>query len=296
MKMQEIIRARRRALGLTQENVAARLGVTAAAVNKWESGATCPDIALLPPLARLLGTDLNTLLSFQDDLTDGEIADFMRELGERCAQKGFAAGFALAQEKLREFPSCERLLAMTAFQLQSALLFYGADEAERERYRPAVEDMLERAAGNADNGVADLARIALMSRCMERGEFERAEALIDQLADMPPFTKKQYRATVCIGQGQYDEARVLLESSLLAEAGRAHSTLLQLLSLAEKTGDEAAADRCAEMCEQTARLYELGEYAAHTARFQRAMARRDAGAALEQLETMLAALCARYEA
>ena len=64
MKMYEIIRQRRLAKGMTQEQVAAALGVTAPAVNKWEKGTSCPDIALLPALARLLGTDLNTLFPF----------------------------------------------------------------------------------------------------------------------------------------------------------------------------------------------------------------------------------------
>ncbi len=38
MKMYEIIRQRRLAKGMTQEQVAAALGVTAPAVNKWEKG------------------------------------------------------------------------------------------------------------------------------------------------------------------------------------------------------------------------------------------------------------------
>ena len=36
MNMHEIIRNRRRELGLTQEQLAQRLGVSAPAVNKWE--------------------------------------------------------------------------------------------------------------------------------------------------------------------------------------------------------------------------------------------------------------------
>ena len=38
MPMNEIIREQRKALGLTQEQVADYLGVTAPAVNKWEKG------------------------------------------------------------------------------------------------------------------------------------------------------------------------------------------------------------------------------------------------------------------
>lgn len=38
MPMNQIIQQKRRALGLTQEQVAAQLGVSAPAVNKWEKG------------------------------------------------------------------------------------------------------------------------------------------------------------------------------------------------------------------------------------------------------------------
>ena len=38
MKMNEIIRVKRKEQNLTQEQVAQRLGVSAPAVNKWEKG------------------------------------------------------------------------------------------------------------------------------------------------------------------------------------------------------------------------------------------------------------------
>lgn len=38
MQIKDVIRQKRRERGLTQEQVAERLGVSAPAVNKWESG------------------------------------------------------------------------------------------------------------------------------------------------------------------------------------------------------------------------------------------------------------------
>ena len=73
MKINDVIRTRRQALGLTQEALAERLGVSGPAVNKWEKSLNYPDITLLPTLARVLGVDLNTLLSFQEDMDRGEI-------------------------------------------------------------------------------------------------------------------------------------------------------------------------------------------------------------------------------
>lgn len=53
----------RRAKGLTQEELASRLGVSPQAVSKWENDQTCPDISLLLPLSRLLGVTTDELLS-----------------------------------------------------------------------------------------------------------------------------------------------------------------------------------------------------------------------------------------
>ena len=104
MKINEIIREKRKALSLTQEQIADFLGVSTPAVSKWEAdflgvstpavskwekGAAYPDITLLPALARLLKTDLNTLLSFQEDLTDIEIENFVNDLDKTVQEQGY---------------------------------------------------------------------------------------------------------------------------------------------------------------------------------------------------------------
>ena len=52
----------RKGLGLTQDALAERLGVTAQAVSKWENDQSCPDITMLPKLAEIFGTTTDALL------------------------------------------------------------------------------------------------------------------------------------------------------------------------------------------------------------------------------------------
>ena len=54
--------AGRKRLGLTQDQLAERLGVTAQAVSKWENDQSCPDIAMLPKLAEIFGITTDALL------------------------------------------------------------------------------------------------------------------------------------------------------------------------------------------------------------------------------------------
>lgn len=57
------IAALRRERAMTQETLAAEMGVSPQAVSKWENDQTCPDISLLPQLAALLNVSVDELLS-----------------------------------------------------------------------------------------------------------------------------------------------------------------------------------------------------------------------------------------
>lgn len=63
IKINEQISLLRRQAGMTQEELAVKLGVTNQSVSKWESAQCCPDIALLPDIARLFGLTVDELLT-----------------------------------------------------------------------------------------------------------------------------------------------------------------------------------------------------------------------------------------
>jgi tellurite methyltransferase len=54
----------RKEKGLTQEDLAKKLGVTFQAVSKWETAQTLPDIALLPGLSLVLDISIDKLLGY----------------------------------------------------------------------------------------------------------------------------------------------------------------------------------------------------------------------------------------
>ena len=57
------IAALRREKELKQDELAELLNVSPQAVSKWENDLSCPDISLLPELARILGVTVDELLS-----------------------------------------------------------------------------------------------------------------------------------------------------------------------------------------------------------------------------------------
>lgn len=69
------IAAWRRRVGMTQDQLAERLGVTAQAVSKWENDQSCPDIATLPRLAEIFSVTTDQLLGVpqKEEVHTGEV-------------------------------------------------------------------------------------------------------------------------------------------------------------------------------------------------------------------------------
>lgn len=65
----------RKKKGITQEELANELGVSAQAVSKWENNSSCPDVSLLTKIADYFGVSVDALLRTQED----DIADLAEE-------------------------------------------------------------------------------------------------------------------------------------------------------------------------------------------------------------------------
>ena len=68
----ENIRTYRRSLGLTQEQLAERLGITLGTVSKWERGSSEPDLSYVMDLAELFHVSVDALIGFSMRGTDAD--------------------------------------------------------------------------------------------------------------------------------------------------------------------------------------------------------------------------------
>ncbi len=67
MEIGNQIKSLRLRRGITQEEMAQHLCITAQAISKWERGATTPDIALLPAISAYFGVTIDELFALTDD-------------------------------------------------------------------------------------------------------------------------------------------------------------------------------------------------------------------------------------
>ena len=109
-----VIKKYRKEAGMTQEEMANRLGVTTPAVNKWENSNSKPDIELLAPIARLLDISLDTLLSFHEYLSDTEIEEIIRKMDKMFSEEGYEKTYEWALRLIKEYPNCNMLIWQAA--------------------------------------------------------------------------------------------------------------------------------------------------------------------------------------
>ena len=182
-----IARERRRA-GVTQEALAAHLGVSKAAVSKWELGQSLPDVSLLPRIAAYFSLTLDDLFDWRDELSQEESAALYAEvyaLGEK--------DIGAAHKRLRALASEHYSDANLLLMLASLLTVWAGGMAT-----PFASAGEKDSVSDAD-GLADEA-LALLDRVLE-------------LATDPSalYLAQQQKATTLFQAGRYVEAATLLE-------------------------------------------------------------------------------------
>ncbi|WP_170061435.1 helix-turn-helix domain-containing protein [Rummeliibacillus pycnus] len=131
------ISALRKRKGITQDQVAAYVGVSKAAVSKWETGLSYPDILLLPKLATYYNLSIDELLGYKPQMTKEDIQKLYVELSQEFAIKPFDEIYERIQFIIDEYYSCFPLL----MQMAVLLLNYQpmAGEKQQDVMNKAIE-------------------------------------------------------------------------------------------------------------------------------------------------------------
>ncbi|HIW33874.1 MAG TPA: helix-turn-helix domain-containing protein [Candidatus Paenibacillus intestinavium] len=97
---------RRKEQAVTQQQVAEYVGVSKAAVSKWEQGLSYPDITLLPKLATYFNLSIDALLGYEPQMTKEHIQKMYAKLAKRFGEQPFEQVQLEIEELLLEYYAC----------------------------------------------------------------------------------------------------------------------------------------------------------------------------------------------
>lgn len=284
MQLHHVIRKYRKEKGLTQEEMASALGVTASAVNKWERGNALPDITLLGPIARLLGISLEELLSFREELTPQEIQSLVKEGDRRFSEGSYDEAFAWAREQILQNPDCEPLIHSLALQMDTHRLTGNLEI--REEQEAFILRCYERLGKSKEESMRMAGADALYGYYFRRGEFHKAREALSGFSLQNPERKRRlgelYEKT-----GEQEKAYQVYEEILLGEYQILSMVLQNLFCMELEKKDWEKAAYYGEKKKELARLFEMGAYETFGADLELAQGQQDREKTLACMEGML---------
>ena len=216
-----VIKKYRKEAGMTQEEMANRLGVTTPAVNKWENSNSKPDIELLAPIARLLDISLDTLLSFHEKLSDTEIEEIIRKMDRMFSEEGYEKTYEWALRLIKEYPNCNMLIWQAAVMLDARRI---TDKCTNpEKYDKQINAWYELALHDENEEIQHHAADSLFGFYLRKKNYTKAEKYLDYFSEHDPM-KSYYQGRleyspmldiVCAGkdvEGTYKVEKHLLDN------------------------------------------------------------------------------------
>lgn len=214
------IQERRILNGYTQEELARRIGVSKAAVSKWECGQSMPDIALLPKLASLFSVTIDELLGYEPQASTEKKAEVRSRLIELLDEDvGTALGFADEQSALYwSDPELLRVISMTLWAKAAEQSCAGQGGAFS--WDAGLVEFVERLLGRSLQLDPDSAsaEVDLQTLCMllaSTGREGRAAELIERKVARKPNTAAVTLAGIYLRAGDSERGASALKRQLL---------------------------------------------------------------------------------
>lgn len=245
---------------LTQEEVASHLGITKAAVSKWECGQSMPDISMLPLIAELYGVSIDELFGRADGVTQEE-ADAIYLKALSLLGEDRASGLDYVDAQARQHWSClpvVRLLAMATFAQIAVSDGFEARPLEGDAATLAgtAEKLFRHTADLSPQGACSQTDILPLARILQwTARFDEAKALVEHLAPAEPNLAALSLAQLYLEEGRQDIALETLQRQLLVSLVESMGTLA---ALAPITTDE----QLEEICSLAGRMQASPEYVA----------------------------------
>lgn len=208
------IRELRKARKLTQEQLADYLNISSQAVSKWETGASKPDLDMLPQLAVFFRTTPDALLDFDRQRIDAEVDALVNQC---CPLRGDPEEMeAFYREALKKYPNNEKLL--------NYLLMVLPNSRAKEKIEIG-EKLLDTVADDAIR--LDVLRLLALT-CYNTGEQALAENYLRRLPELS-FLKTEIAAVILEGEAQEEEIKKTVDLCL--------STLCAMMALRQRRAE-----------------------------------------------------------
>ena len=256
IKIGKKIRLLRKNNDVTQDKLAAYLGVTPQAVSRWESEICYPDIETLPQIADFFGVDMDELLCYDSVQKESRIRDYLAQSAILLENDKLGECLSLLREAYAEIPSSfeiqlelasvlseisamgkpRRADLMEAVSLCNHILEYCTDDELRDETKKTLCDIYSHQLGNTEMAISIAEKLHSMS-----------------------YSKEIVKATVLTGDIAFNQA----QSNIMSFADNMWWHMYNIACVPDISGDKYSIDQKIEIMHKAIGVLEVvfdGDY------------------------------------
>ncbi len=256
IKIGKKIRLLRKNNDVTQDKLAAYLGVTPQAVSRWESEICYPDIETLPQIADFFGVDMDELLCYDSVQKESKIREYLAKAEVLLENEKLGECLSLLREAYAEIPSSfeiqlelasvlseisalgkpRRADLMEAVSLCNHILEYCTDDELRDETKKTLCDIYSHQLGNTDMAIDIAEKLHSMS-----------------------YSKEIVKATVLTGDIAFNQA----QNNIMSFADNMWWHMYNIACVPDISGDKYTIDQKIEIMNRAVALLEVifdGDY------------------------------------
>lgn len=255
MEIGKIIQQKRKEKKLTQEELAQILGVSSAAISKWETEAAYPDITMLAPLARLLQLSMDELLGFRAVLTSEEVNQLMMTVKELFDLRQGKQAVQQAEALMQEYPDNLYL----KFSVAGLYMKYMSAEMDETFMRQQLERSIAlfEASSLSDQLEIKEASLHVLSGLYSTiNEHEKALQAIEQLPQRS-YDPMIMKSNILFSMNEWEKSRELDQASLFQALNHVRLNLFSLAKTAKRKEEIKEAERLIQCSVSLDQLFEM---------------------------------------
>lgn len=234
----------RKEKGMTQEQLAEALGVSAPAVSKWETDSSYPDITMLCPLARALGTDVDTLLNYEEELTESRICEHINRIVEMAEKQDVLTAEKELQSLLCQYPASVPLKFHAAAVLTTFSVFCEPCPEERKaQWERQKKNLLWQVYQSGNSKYFQSAVSALAAMAIHENNPEQAQKLLQELPERVEDATF-LRVSLYLKQNDREKALETVQKTLYTRITNVLSCLVLLMEEKIESDPEKALELC----------------------------------------------------
>lgn len=241
----------RKEKGISKQELALSLGVDKKSIDSWERGDTYPDITLLTSIAKVLSTDVDSLLMFETSLTADQIMNINGICAEAFETMDYDSALKTCERYIEMYPNSLFLKFRIGSLFQEYIQMAGSEEKANQSIDRSIQ-LLEEASIIDDLEVKQASLYVLSSLYTMKQEYDKAIEVLNALPKMNMNTDFML-STIYTISGETIKAKKIEQETLFNNITQ---TIISLTGMWGTALKEKDFDFAAELAEKQKKLIE----------------------------------------